>query len=195
MDPLSKFNHFIAYFVPGAVLLVAVLMFLSSIYGKNFLSSMLMVDGFVRVSILIIAVTILGVFVDELRHTKIEAYLEQEWAKKKSYDLNKIDDYIAYAPKIGIEVYKTIVDEYYYFYEFDINTAICMIVLACASPIYFSTFQYVGIDSANSIGILVGVVACLFGYFGVDCYRYFLDTIISTMEKVENGFRDSIIKK
>jgi hypothetical protein len=188
MEPFSNFGHFIAYFVPGVVLAVAFMMAGSLLAATNLLN-----DSQIQNLIVIVVLgTILGLFVDELRHKHFEATLEHEWARKRRYDPAKISDPILYAKQIGLEIYQQIVDDYYYFYEFDTNIAVALAFSAMVAPLFLRVFY----GASNSIVAVLTTILLLLAFafysFGVQCYEYFLDLMVQVMDKVDKNFLTSI---
>ncbi len=83
----------------------------------------------------------MGLLLDDFRHIWIDDQFERKWAIKNSVDLEKMEDFVSYVPKIGIDLYKLIRDEFYYFYEFDINISICLLIGAVTFPFYLINFH------------------------------------------------------
>ncbi len=191
MNPFDDFGHFIAYFIPGIVLAVVLAMGLSCVIGGNLLTE----NGFAQnVTLALVLATILGLFIDELRHTQFEKYIEADWVDKNGYDGNKIEDFMTYAYKMGVNLYETIVEEYFYFYEFDTNLSVSLMLASFVLPIYFKLFY--GLHDWLVVLALAVMIAMAFSfyYFGRECYWYFLSTMIDVMEKVAPGFKKSIAK-
>jgi hypothetical protein len=190
MNPFADFNHFIAYFVPGIGLLSVVLAFMSLVEGQNFLL------GEISFLVILVGSTVAGLFLDEARHVWLEPWLEKDWARRREVDLEELDDFLAYAPKIGIDLYKLLRDEFFYYYEFDINMSFVLILASAILPIYLDRCHIITnhILSIVAAAVLLGMAVC-FWVFGRNAYDYFLDAFVSTMERKEPGFKMSIQRR
>jgi hypothetical protein len=186
MDPIKNFNHFIAYFIPGIILLLVVLMLVSlgahqDLLAKDF--------TFKYVFLVAVGSVILGLFVDDARHNTIENWLEKAWASRNGYDLNEIIEYSAYIPILGKDTYNAIMDEVFYFYEFDYNVGVALLCAAVVLPLYLHRFYHVT-SHLYVIGLVFGAVA--FFYFGKKSFDYFLDSLISAIDIAQPGFSSTI---
>jgi hypothetical protein len=145
--------------------------------------------------VILIGSTVAGLFLDEARHTWLEPKFEEKWATEKGFDLSKLDDFVAYVPKMGIDLYKLIRDEYYYYYEFDINMTMALVPAIFVAPMYLQRFSILtGFAEIIVEAMLLGMALCFF-VFGRGGYEYFLDTFASTMEKKEPGFKKDLLPK
>jgi hypothetical protein len=187
VNPFEDFKHFIAYFVPGVALFFAVLGSVSLIEGNNSL-----VQG-ANFLVILVGSTIAGLFLDEARHTWLEPWLEGNWAHRRRFDLTKLDDFLAYVPKIGTDLYELIRDEHYYYYEFDINMSLVLIPGSAVAVMYLTRFQILKNSTLAIVlwAVLLGLARC-FWIFGKNAYDYFLDTFVNTMDRKEAGFKKSI---
>jgi hypothetical protein len=191
MNPFDKFSHFIAYFIPGVVLFVAVLMLVSILIGVN----LLLVNGLFSTGVLMCLITasILGLFIDEFRHTFLENSIEKCLLESLGYDSEKIQDFTAYIPQgLNIELYKLICDDYFYFYEFDVNISMTLFLVSIIIYPYLSIFFYLPSTFLFSTSISLFVLSCLFLYMGKNAYRTFLTTLFDTMENIKPGFKKTI---
>jgi len=191
MNPFKEFNHFIAYFVPGVVLFVVLLMVSSLLLGTNVLiSNNLFSTG---IFITLICGTILGLFIDDVRHSFIEPKLEKSILKELKYDQNKIEDLISYIPEgLNIEVYKLIRDEYFYFYEFDVNISMALLILSIVIPFYIVYIYFLPCLFGLVLFLILFFVARLFYKMGKEGYSYFWETFIATMSKIKSNFKNEI---
>jgi hypothetical protein len=189
MDPFKDFGHFIAYFIPGVISFVLLLLALSIISGSDLLSGNIFTT---YIFITLICSSILGLFIDEFRHTFLEEHLEKRWADKSenNVDLNKLGDPVSHAPKLGVDVYKLIRDEYFYFYEFDINVAIVFLISSLVAPFYLFYFHLIkACFAVLAIGAVLLIISILFCYFGVESYDYYETALLETVKKVDPNFK------
>ncbi len=199
MNPFSEFNHFIGYFLPGVVLFVLSLVISSLVAGQDWLSisflSALVKGHFFAI---LIASTILGLLVDGVRHLFDEKVFEEPWARREGLNWEEVDDFVTYIPRISVDHYKLIRDESFYFYEFYVNLGMVVVIGAVFVPIYLDRFCKLGAHSLGALSLVfLGLVAlgALCWWLGKDAYEYFLDTFISTMERLDPGFEKTIALK
>lgn len=187
MNPFEDFNHFIAYFVPGIGLFLVALASVSLFEGSN---SLLRDPNFL---VILVGSTIAGLFLDEARHVWLEEWLERRWAQKNGIDLTALEDFLAYVPTLGVDLYKLIRDEHYYYYEFDINMSLVLIPGSIVAAMYLSQFQILTNWAPTTfVGVTLLAMAPCFWKFGIDAYEYFLNTFVDTLARKDDNFRKSI---
>jgi hypothetical protein len=204
MNPFSNFNHFIAFFLPGVVLVASVLAGASLAIDKDLIALLLGLPTQTLLLIIILAGALFGLLLDEVRHVCIEGRIEEAWARnhvpRYKLDSMPLTDFICYVStersSVTLNAYLAMVDQFFHFYEFDINMALVLGLFSCwAVPWYLSQFILSWKHHADFI-VLVGLVLLLIGAaffrFGIHVYEHFLDVFVDAMDKGEPGFKKSI---
>ena len=202
MNPFTNFNHFIAFFVPGIFLTGTVLAFVSMVTGKNALPFVMALRPEASLTYVIVLAASLGLFLDELRHKWIEIPIEDRWAARKGYEgwPDLADDFIVYVSspgsKVSLQAYLTMVDEFYHFYEFDINMGLALIPTALTVSFYLGKF-YLPWNPYFPVLLVLPVallgMALLFWIFGVDAYEYFLATFVDSLSMNDADFKRTLM--
>jgi hypothetical protein len=193
VNPLLEFNRFIAVLIPGLALFIVSLTIGSLFDGSNWLTertlATLMKDYFFAV---LIGGTILGLFIDGVRHLFEEKAIEEPWASQQGLDLKLIRDFATYVPTISLEHYRHLLNESYFFYEFYANLALVFFLGAVCVPIYLRYFY--SLHPGPLFFWFTGLAALggFLWYLGRDSYRYFLDTFVDTMDRISPGFKKTL---
>ena len=188
MNPFKEFEHFIAYFVPGAILFATVLSCLSLFFQIDLL---LLTKG--TISVTIIGSTVMGLFLDDARHEWVDDKIFDAWATKSGYDSKKkMKDFECYMPKIGVDVYTTIRNEYWYYYEFDLNVAAALSLATIGIPFYVHRFHPVMVYPLVIVSVLVLPIATLFIKFGKNGAHIFYQNCVDTISEVDADFLETI---
>jgi hypothetical protein len=80
------------------------------------------------------------------------------------FDIDNLDKYIS--------IYEHLRRSIFHYYEFYINTFVCMIPFTFVAPIYFH--EILGIDATFMIIIALSIVACLCLYFSYTTYQEYM---------------------
>lgn len=193
MDPFKNFNHFISFFLPGVILFIMMLMLLSLLIGDNLLNKEYF-SGLIAITL--IGASILGLGVDEIRHVLLEErFFVTPWHNEHKISEN-LPDFVCYVPgKISLDLYKTITEEYFYYYEFDANISIVSIIGSIVVPLFankFFSWYFANITWLLIIFIVLLGLGLMFWSFAKHGFCYFCDTIVEAIENKEKGFKDSI---
>jgi len=177
MEPFKNFNTFIANFIPGFILFFILVIFSSLIFNTDLLK----INYFQNTFFIIIGSAIMGIFVDDIRHFLIEEKLEKRWSKKTGKNID--EDFVVCAPKIGVDIYKLVRDEFYYYYEFDFNMGLVFLFGSIILPFPLLLFYHFGCFLIVLSFIVPVVLGFAFCYFGKEGYYYFLNALV----EIKNG--------
>ena len=122
------FGKFIVFFIPGFIFTIAIVSVIDCCLNLGCLPFFIKanesnIGEVARIGILIILAIILGLVLDEIRHGIID-----NWYYEKICELEKFKDYY-YLPIFGADTYKFINENFFLYYEFEMNLSMSLAAL------------------------------------------------------------------
>ena len=169
MNLPTRYEQFISHFVPGVIGTFGIALCIERYCIPGTLSYIAAKldtwQNFAVLSVVLIAsIMFVGLWIDAIKHWTVEKLFKKLVGRKDD------DDTLSHLNALGVEKYMIVLNEYYFYYQYAVNSANALLLLTLPLPAYL--FQRGLISCGLKCGlwvVLFGVILTLY----VSGYHYY----------------------